>query len=161
MGSVSRRNVINGGEVLFLVHVKGASEEAGQPMTMYYYSAGARQLFINDYALPSFEPNNLMDRNDKDFTLWLSPVETSTKYPYFTEMMVRMPDDVPFTITDDDKMAIFVGDECRGLCRPATRMSSTSKWELTSLTHNEENIQKTTKHSDSDDAGDDAVARRE
>lgn len=125
---VSRRNVINGGEVLFLVHVKGASEEAGQPMTMYYYSAGARQLFINDFALSSFEPDNLMDRNDKDYTLWLSPAEMSTKYPHFTEMMVSMPDDVPFTITADDMMAIFVGDECRGLCRLAPNKEAYDGW---------------------------------
>ena len=125
---VSRRNVTKDGDVLFLVHVKGASEEAGQPMTMYYYSAGARQLFINEYTMPSFEPNNLMDRNDKDFTLILSPVETSTKYPYFTEMMVTMPDDVPFTITADDKMAIFIGDECRGICQQAPNKEAYDEW---------------------------------
>lgn len=114
---VSHRNVTKDGDVLFLVHAKGASEEAGLPTTIRYYSAGARQLFINDYIV-TFTPNNLMDTNDDDFSIWLSPLETSTKYPHFTFISTILPDNVPFTVTPDDKMAVFVGNECRGFCKP-------------------------------------------
>ena len=114
---VSRRNVTKDGDVLFLVHVKGSSEEAGLPTTIRYYSAGARQLFINDYDV-TFTPNNLMDTNDDDFSIWLSPLEASTKYPCYTFISTILPDNVPFTVTPDDKMAVFVGNECRGFCKP-------------------------------------------
>lgn len=108
---VSFRNVIDGERVLFLIHVKGRSEETSQHMELRYYSAGMKQLFI-DYNMPMFSPGNLMDEAHQ---LILTPAGCSTKYPIYTEIYVRLPEQMPFTFSPDDQMAVFVGDECRGI----------------------------------------------
>lgn len=112
---LSYRNIVRDGDVIFLVHVKGTSEEAGQPMELHYYSAGAGQLFT-DPNMPPFTPNNVIDSGDVNFQMVLTPAGISTKYPFFTEFSVLLPDNIPFTPSDDDEMAVFVGDECRGIC---------------------------------------------
>jgi len=113
--SVSERNLYAGDEVVFLVHVKGSSEEADAPMEIRYYSGGAQQLFISN-AAPPFTPNNILDQA---FVTGLNAAGHGAKYPYSTDLTVILPDELPFTISADDKMAIFVGDECRGVCEYA------------------------------------------
>lgn len=108
---VSYRNVTDDGTVVFLLHVKGTSEESSQPMQIRYYSAGASQLFIND-EVPTFTPNNLME---EAFQLVFDPQTTSTKYPELTELTVYLPAELPFNVSEDDRLAVFVGNECRGV----------------------------------------------
>ncbi len=110
--SVSERNVQPDGNVLFLNHIKGTSEEAGAPTETRYYSGGAHLLFITE-ASPMFTPNNFVDDT---YTIIFSPIGCSTKFPVFTELNVLLPDELPFHATEQDRMSIFVGDECRGIC---------------------------------------------
>ena len=110
--SVSKPNVYPGASVVFLLHIKGTSQEAGHEMELHYYSAGAKQLFV-DGDMPPFTPNNLMDES---FQLIFTPEGKSSKFPLFTVLTVNLPETTPFDITSDDLMAIFVDDECRGLC---------------------------------------------
>jgi len=108
---VSNRNVYSNGDVLFLINIRGASEDAGQQMELRYYSGGAQQLFV-DPSVPTFTPNNIVD---EAFSILLDPTVCSTKYPYFSEFYAVLPAVLPFTISDEDKLAVFVGEECRGV----------------------------------------------
>lgn len=111
---VSERNVYaSNGEIVFLIHAKGSDEEVGRNMEMRYYSGGAHQLFLTS-SVPVFTPNNII--GEEAFSIDIDPVTSSTKFPYFTELNVILPNELPFTVTDNDQMAIFVGDECRGVC---------------------------------------------
>ncbi len=99
------------GNVFFLIHIKGTSQEVGADMELRYYCHNARQLFTDKY-MPVFTPNNLMDEaHQQVFNL----AGSSSKYPLFTQLAVTIPENVPFTVTEDDELAVFVGDECRGI----------------------------------------------
>lgn len=113
---VSYRNVLKDGEVAYVLHVKGSSEETNAAMEMRYYSAGLHQLFV-DTCMPPFVPNNLMD---KAHQLVQSMGQGSTKYPVSGLLSVILPDQLPFIPTDNDMLAAFVGNECRGIgyCAP-------------------------------------------
>lgn len=108
---VGYRNVMSDGSVAFLLHVKGSSEEAEKLLELRFYCDSLHYLSIKKQAYP-FTPNNLMDET---YQAVLDLGYGSTKYPYFTEMTVEMPELLPFTKRDDDMLAVFVGDECRGV----------------------------------------------
>ncbi len=108
---VSYRNVTSDGKIFFLLHVKGKSEETSQPMQLRYYSTGAQQLFVNNN-IPPFLPNNLME---EAYNITLYPSGSSSKYPLYTVLTVKCPSTIPFNTSTNDKMAVFVGDECRGV----------------------------------------------
>ena len=108
---VSYRNVMSSGRINFLLHVKGSSEEDGTPMELRYYCDGVHHLTISE-AISCFVPNNLMD---KTYQLVLEMGNESTKYPTTTMMSLTMPKQLPFTPSDNDMLAVFVGDECRGI----------------------------------------------
>ncbi len=133
---VSERNVYaDNSEIVFLIHVKGSNEEMGLQMEMRYYSGGAHQLFI-DGGTPPFTPNNIIE--GEAFSSNFNPINSSTKFPYFTELTVMLPNELPFTVTDNDQMAIFVGDECRGVC--ISRKNAYSGWKG-SVSQRQENEQ--------------------
>lgn len=109
---VSYRNVYPDGHVVFLLHVKGNSTETEEEMELRYYSDGMHQLFVSN-AVPPFTPNNILE---EAFQMILELGDGSTKYPYRTELNVELPESLPSTPSEGDKMAVFVGDECRGIC---------------------------------------------
>lgn len=115
---VSMRNVMANGRVYFLLHVKGTSEEAGSVLHLRYYCDSVNHLFMED-EIVHFTPNNVMDDT---FQFVFSPVERSSKYPFYTQLVVMLPENLPFKLTEDDMMAVFVGDECRGICKANTDM---------------------------------------
>ena len=108
---VSNRNKMTSGKVAFLLHIKGSSEEVDASMQIRYYSGGAHHLSITE-GVPPFTPNNLMDET---YQLVLSLAQGSQKYPLFTQLEVLLPDELPFTVQENDILAVFVGDECRGI----------------------------------------------
>lgn len=108
---VSNRNKMTSGKVAFLLHIKGSSEEVDASMQIRYYSGGAHHLSITE-GVPPFTPNNLMDET---YQLMLGLWEGSQKYPIFTELQINLPETMPFTVSSGDMLAVFVGDECRGL----------------------------------------------
>lgn len=110
---VSYRNVLQDGSVAFLLHLYGSSEENDHPMELRYYCDKLHHLTISN-AIPSFEPSNLIDDT---YHLVFDLDYGSTKFPIFTELTVMLPENLPFTPHDDDMLAVFVGDECRGVGR--------------------------------------------
>lgn len=108
---VSYRNVLNNGKIAFLLHPSGRSEENGAPMELRYYCDQLKHLTISD-AIPPFESSNLIDDT---YQLVFDFGYGSTKYPYFTELAIVLPEKLPFTPTEDDQLAVFVGNECRGV----------------------------------------------
>ena len=62
-------------------------------------------------AISPFVPNNVDDIFQSDFSI----VSGSQKYPVATLLSVMMPQEMPFTATSGDMLAVFVGDECRGI----------------------------------------------
>lgn len=109
--AISYRNVMNNGDVVYLLHIKGSSEEVYMNMELRFYCDKLHALNISQ-AIPPFIPNNLMEET---YQLWLDPYDGSTKYPYYTQLAVMLPKQLPFTFSENDKMAVFVGDECRGI----------------------------------------------
>ena len=110
---VSKPNVYPDGTVVFLIHIKGSSQETGQEMVLQYYSGGAKALF-NDPYMPPFTPNNLMD---EAFRLVFDPTGNSLKYPLFVPISVTLPEQLPFNRADGDEMAVFIDGECRGVLK--------------------------------------------
>ncbi len=110
---VSNPNILDDkGEVVFLLNIEGDDNEVGQSMQLRYYNAKCKLLFTND-DLPFFEPNNLWGGK---YHLTQSLTSSNAKYPFSTELQVTLPEDnLPFTISDDDVVGIFVGEECRGV----------------------------------------------
>lgn len=109
---VSSRNVNPfSGKVSYLLHVKGSSEETYLPVELRYYCDRMHQLFIPPFVIP-FNPNNLMDNTE---IIMLDLGEGSTKYPVWSVINAVLPNQLPFTLSSGDKMAVFVGEECRGI----------------------------------------------
>ena len=114
--ALSYRNVMTNGNVAYLLHVRGNSEEVDHPMRLHFYCDQLHTMNITE-AIPPFTPNNLMGEAYQSI---LDLGDESIKYPYSTEMAVVLPDKLPFTVSDGDMLAVFVGDECRGIgiCDP-------------------------------------------
>lgn len=108
---VSYRNKLADGRVVFLLHVKGTSEEANQQMELRYYCDGLHHLNVTNSISP-FVPNNVLDETyQSDFDI----DNGSTKYPLKTNLTVMLPEQLPFVASADDMLAVFVGNECRGI----------------------------------------------
>ena len=108
---VSYRNKLSNGRVVFLLHIKGTSDETNQPMELRYYCDGLHHLNVTT-AIPHFVPNNVLDETyQMDFNI----ESGSTKYPIATNLTVILPQTLPFTVNANDVMAVFVGEECRGI----------------------------------------------
>lgn len=107
---VSYRSKMANGKVFFLLHINGDSKEAGNKMELRYYCDGLHHMSITT-AISPFVPNNVDDIFQSDFSI----VSGSQKYPVATSLSVMMPQKMPFTATSGDMLAVFVGDECRGI----------------------------------------------
>lgn len=108
---VSHPNKLLHGKVYFLMHVSGNSDEAGQPMELRYYCDGWHHMSVTK-DIPPFVPNNIMDETCK---IYLNIGKGSTKYPISTLLSALMPQKLPFTVSTNDMIAVFVGEECRGV----------------------------------------------
>jgi len=108
---VSYRNKLANGRVEYLLLVKGTSEETGHAMELRYYCDSLHHMNVLT-ALRPFEPSNLMDEK---YHIHLGVENGSGKYPVSTQVTLMLPQTLPFTVNPNDKLAIFVGDECRGI----------------------------------------------
>lgn len=109
--ALSYRNELTNGDVAYLLHVKGNSEEVDHPMELRFYCDQLHTMNVTD-GVPSFTPNNLMG---DAYHCVLDLGNENIKYPYSTDLNVILPDKLPFTVSDDDMLAVFVGDECRAI----------------------------------------------
>ena len=115
---VGMRNVTRDGRIFFPIIILGNNEDVGANTEIKYYCAAMKQTF-NYPGYFSFTPD-LTIGNESDFTLVFG--EGSPKYmanlfpaPQFTA--------APFEVSDDDVVAAFVGDECRGKALVGSRMT--------------------------------------
>jgi len=110
---ISYRNTYDDGTAVYLLHAKGTSDEVNVPMQIRYYCSSLRQIFVED-RIPGFTPNNILEQSES-YQLRFTPYGSSSKYPKCTEISVVFDGTLPFSVTDSDKLAVFVGNECRGL----------------------------------------------
>lgn len=108
---VSARNVLPDGNVAFLLHVKGKGSESGEPLELRYYCDKLHHTNILP-DITTYAPNNIIT---PAYTKLLSIKDGSSKYPVSTTLTVVIPKELPFTVNDNDKVAVFVGEECRGI----------------------------------------------
>ncbi len=112
---VSNPNILNDkGQVVFLLNIEGDENEVGQEMQLRYYNAKCKLLFTNNI-LPTFEPNNLWGGK---YHLVQELNVGNAKYPFSTELQVTMDqEELPFIVSVNDLVAVFVGKECRGILK--------------------------------------------
>lgn len=97
------------GERLFFLHIRGNSAER-EKVTLKYYSAKNKKLYVcND--LFEFAQNGTYGKISKPA---IPPFEESGKYPEVMTAFVALPEALAFEQRNNDKLAAFVGDECRG-----------------------------------------------
>lgn len=113
--AVSPRNVTSDG-VFFVLNVRGSSASDSQSeYRLSYYSGGLHHVFtLNETG--GYIINEKILGADSDFSLPLTL--GNGKFEAITDCIVAVPDDVPFTITEGDMVAAFIGNECRGLGKP-------------------------------------------
>ena len=103
----------NDQKVYFVLNIHGNANEE-ENFTLSYYSGGLKQLFSLS-GRNTFR-NELNVGIDSDFSPNL--MDGSTKYAVKTSLTVNMPHPMPFELSDNDLIAVFVGGECRGVGRP-------------------------------------------
>jgi len=108
-------NIHDDGSVYFVLTVGGSNDDRGVKFALRYYSAKLRQLFTLE-GVQTFAPE-LYYGNTTDFVPPL--LSSCTKYPIQRSLTVTLPAKPPFTPADDI-VAVFVGDECRGVGKIGT-----------------------------------------
>lgn len=105
-------------EVYFVLNIYGTpTNENKTEFRLSYYSGGLHQTFTLTQSNTIFL-NEFTVGTDTDF----EPVLTygSSKYPVISILDVTLPSNPPFIISNDDIVAAFVGNECRGKAKPNT-----------------------------------------
>lgn len=111
--AVSERNALDrDGTVAFLPSIKGSSEETGEAITLNYYCARLRRMFIME-DLPIYEPN---EGFEDEFNIVLDFINANSKYPSVTFVTVTVPDNPAYDQLKDDAVYFFIDGECRGVC---------------------------------------------
>jgi hypothetical protein len=99
------------GKCYFVLKIDGNGIDRDVSFSLCYYAAKIHHLFKLN-ATQTFVPS--IDYGfDKDFVPQL--IKGSSRYPVQGDLTVKLPDTAPFTPSDDDFVAVFVGDDCRGV----------------------------------------------
>jgi hypothetical protein len=103
----------DGSKVYFVNTVRGNDTDKEVYFTLKYYSGGLRHTFVID-GTDQYVPDFILGL-DEDFVPNI--IAGSTKYP--CQMMIDpvLSEKLPFTPSPDDLIAVFVGNECRGVAR--------------------------------------------
>ena len=110
---VNTRSVISSNaEVVFQLYIQGNGDEMGQPMHIKYYCAKLNQIFNLANPLP-FEPNEGFADH---LSIALDFNKGNSKYPCMTYLSLLVPDDPPYSETQNDAVFVFVNGTCRGIC---------------------------------------------
>ena len=96
------------GKCYFVLKIDGNSTERDVSFSLCYYAAKIHHLFKLS-ATQTFVPN-ITYGIVKDFVPQL--IKGSSRYPVQGDLTVKLPDTAPFTPSDDDFVAVFVGDDC-------------------------------------------------
>ena len=107
----------NDQKVFFVLNLHGHSNTSSEHFTLHYYSGGLKQLF-------TLSGNNkfLNEQNvgvESDFSPQL--MDGSTKYSIKTKLTVALSNsgNLP-PVSEHDRVAVFVGEDCRGVGIPGT-----------------------------------------
>ena len=104
-------NFYDDGAVRYVLRIYGNSTDRNVRFTLQYYSVALKQLFsigTEEKFVPEFTYGNI-----KDFVPPL--LKGCKKFPVQNQLTVSLPDQPPFTPDNNDLVAVFVGDECRGV----------------------------------------------
>ena len=94
-----------------MLRVYGNRTDMQSPLTLSYYSAQQKQLFtLQD--VETFVPDRTLGF-DSDFMPSL--LSGSSKYPVQRQLTVTLRQNSLSTVMADDQVAVFVGEECRGV----------------------------------------------
>ena len=104
-------NIYADGSVYFVLTIGGNSTDREINIRLCYWSAQLHQLFTIEER-STFTPE-LPYGNTSDYEPPL--LKGSKKYPVQQQLTVYLPSQAPFTPADGDRVAAFVGDECRGV----------------------------------------------
>ena len=99
------------GKCYFVLKIDGNSTDRDVSFSLCYYAAQIHHLFKLS-ATQTFVPN-ITYGIVKDFVPQL--IKGSSRYPVQGDLTVKLPDTAPFSPSDDDFVAVFVGDDCRGV----------------------------------------------
>lgn len=108
-----------GNDIYFILNIHGNDSDREVLFTLNYYCASLKQLFT-----VSGEGKYKAEKNygtDKDYIVPI--LQGSTKYPVQTKLQVGLPELKPFETSSNDMMAAFVGNECRGVCKPGETLT--------------------------------------
>ena len=100
-------------EVYFVINLHGNNTNVSEFFTMKYYSGGLHQLFTVS-GMERFL-NEVNVGLDREFAPML--MNGSTKYPVKTKVTLNPtnPDKLESMVSENDRVAVFVSDECRGV----------------------------------------------
>lgn len=104
-------NIYADGSVYFVMTIGGNSTDREINIRLCYWCAQLRQLFTIE-GKSTFTPE-LPYGNTSDYVPPL--LKGSKKYPVQQQLTVNLPAKVPFTSSADDFVAVFAGNECRGV----------------------------------------------
>jgi hypothetical protein len=99
------------GKCYFVLKIDGNSTDRDVSFSLCYYAAKIHHLFKLS-ATQTFA-SDITYGIDEDFVPQL--IKGSSRYPVQGDLTVKLPDTAPFTPSDDDFVAVFVGDDCRGV----------------------------------------------
>ena len=104
-------NIYADGSVYFVMTIGGNSTDREINIRLCYWCAKLHQLFTIEEK-STFTPE-LPYGNTSDYVPPL--LKGSKKYPVQNSLTVNLPAKVPFTPADGDVVAVFAGNECRGV----------------------------------------------
>ena len=104
-------NIYADGSVYFVLTIGGNSTDREINIRLSYWSAQLHQLFTIEEK-STFTPE-LPYGNISDYVPPL--LKGSKKYPVQQQLTINLPAKVPFTTSTDDLVAVFAGNECRGM----------------------------------------------
>lgn len=105
------RNVDGDGNVYFVLTIRGSNVDRGVTFALCYYSSGLHRMFTLE-GEQTFAPE-LSYGVSEDFEPPL--LLGCDKYPIQSSVAVTLPANTPFVPDDNDMIAVFKGDECRGV----------------------------------------------
>lgn len=103
-------------KVYFVFNIHGSNTFSTEKYKICYYSGGLKQLFVLE-GEDTFR-NEMNVGFDTEFAPAL--INGSTKYPVKTAFTVNLSslDGTEIEKSEGDRVAVFVGDECRGIGKP-------------------------------------------
>lgn len=104
------RNVNQAGDIYFVLKIRGNSNDRNVLFALSYYCAALRQMFTLE-GQASFA-TEVTYGFDEDFVPSL--LKGCSKYPVQNSLTVELPTTTPFVAHENDCIAVFVGNECRG-----------------------------------------------